>query len=401
MSNLKYWLWLTSLRQPRNPEKRELLLRFGGPEGVYYAGAEELALAGLSRSAAETLGDKSLEAAERILENCDRLGLRILTIEDAEYPQRLKSVYDPPLLLYVRGRLPRFDDECAVAVVGTRTSTPYGELCAEKLSFSMARQGALILSGLALGIDAAAHRGALRAGGLTVGVIAGGHDIVYPPGNRYLYEDVAATGAILSEYPPGTEHRGSNFPVRNRIISGLSVAALVVEAPVRSGALITAHTALEQGRDVFAVPGPIDAPMSAGCIQLLREGAGVAADSADILLHYESQYPGKLHLQRVEAPEHTGYQARAEETKAREEVRETAAEEERRVLRLSEESGLTDDQIHILQALQGRTLQADELIEMTQIPARRILSALTLLQLEGYVREESGKRFTATVELIP
>ena len=259
MSNLKYWLWLTSLREPRNTEKRELLRRLGGPERLYYAEEEELALTGLGRRGVEALADKSMDAAERILERCDSLGLRILTMEDTEYPQRLKSVYDPPLLLYVQGRLPQFDDECAVAVVGTRTCTPYGELSAEKLSFAMAKQGALILSGLAKGIDAAAHRGALRAGGCTVGVIAGGHDIVYPPSSRYLYEDVAAAGAILSEYPPGTEHRGSHFPVRNRIISGLSVAALVVEAPARSGALITAHTALEQGRDVFAVPGPIDA----------------------------------------------------------------------------------------------------------------------------------------------
>ena len=401
MSNLKYWLWLTSLREPRNTEKQELLRRLGGPERLYYAEEEELALTGLGRRGVEALADKSMDAAERILERCDSLGLRILTMEDTEYPQRLKSVYDPPLLLYVQGRLPQFDDECAVAVVGTRTCTPYGELSAETLSFAMAKQGALILSGLAEGIDAAAHRGALRAGGCTVGVIAGGHDIVYPPSSRYLYEDVAAAGAILSEYPPGMEHRGSHFPVRNRIISGLSVAALVVEAPVRSGALITAHTALEQGRDVFAVPGPIDAPMSAGCIQLLREGAGIAAESGDILLHFESQFPGKLRLRPVEPPEHTGYQARAEEAQSREEARTEAAAEVERTLRLSEESGLTDDQIHILQALQGRTMQADELIEMTQIPARRVLSALTLLQLEGHVQEESGKRFTLAVRIIP
>lgn len=401
MSNLKYWLWLAGLRQPRSAEKRALLLRFGGPERLYCAEAEELALAGLRRDGVEAMADKSLEGAERVLEACERLGLRILTLEDAEYPQRLKSIYDPPLLLYVRGRLPQFDDECAVAVVGTRTCTPYGELSAERLSGAMARQGALILSGLAAGIDAAAHRGALRAGGVTVGVIAGGHDIVYPPSSRYLYEDIAAAGAILSEYPPGTEHKGTHFPVRNRIISGLSVAAVVVEAPLRSGALITAHTALEQGRDVFAVPGPIDAPMSAGCIQLLREGAGVAADSADILLHYEHQYPGKLRLGPVEPPEHTGYRARMEEVQAREEARAQTAEEPERTLRLSEESGLTDDQVHILQALQSGTMQTEELIAMTQIPARRVLSALTMLQLEDYIREESGKRFTAAVKIVP
>lgn len=397
---LKYWLWLCTLRGLRNTERRAVLRHCGTPERVYFAEEAELALAGLRKEAVEALGDKSLDAAERILADCHRLRLRILTEEDAEYPQRLRNIYDPPMLLYVQGRLPQFDDEAAIAVVGTRSCTPYGEVSAEKLSFAMAKQGALIVSGLAEGIDAAAHRGALRAGGLTVGVIGGGHDIVYPPGSRYLYEDIAVSGAILSEYPPGTEHRGRHFPVRNRIISGLSLAVLVVEAPVRSGALITAHTALEQGRDVFAVPGNIDAPMSAGCIQLLREGAGIAADSADILLHYAGQYPHRLHLERVEPPEHTGYQAREEESTAREEARQEVQRAQRPALRLDGDTGLTDDQLHILWALEGKRMQADELIEVTQIPARRVLSALTLLQIEGHVQEESGKHFSLAVDLI-
>jgi len=401
VSNLKFWLWLTNLPELRNAERRQLLSHFGGPEPIYYAEEEELALAGADRRTLHALQNKSMDAAERILGDCQRLGLRILTIEDTEYPQRLANIYDPPLLLYVQGRLPLFDDEAAIAVVGTRSCTPYGELSAERLSYQMAKQGALIVSGLAKGVDAAAHRGALRAGGLTAAVIAGGHDIVYPSSSRYLYEDIAVSGVILSEYPPGTEHKGRHFPVRNRIISALSLAALVVEAPLRSGAMITAHTALEQGRDVFAVPGPIDAPMSAGCLQLLREGAGIAADSADILLHYEGQFPDKLKLRPVEPPAHSGYRQRQEDAAAKEREREQEKAEEVQSLRLSEDSGLTDDQIHILQALEGRTLQTDEIIDMTQIPTRRVLSALTMLQLDGYILEESGKRFTLAVTLLP
>lgn len=400
MSNLKYWLWLTSLREPRNTEKRELLRRLGGPERLYYAEEEELALTGLSRRGVEALADKSMDAAERILERCDSLGLRILTMEDTEYPQRLKSVYDPPLLLYVRGRLPRFDDECAVAVVGTRTCTPYGELSAEKLSFAMAKQGALILSGLAKGIDAAAHRGALRAGGCTVGVIAGGHDIVYPPSSSYLYEDVAAAGAILSEYPPGTEHRGSHFPVRNRIISGLSLGVVVLEAPEQSGTLITAGRALDQGRDVFAVPGQVGDRRCAGSNQLLRDGAGVVTDAWDVLGHYAGRFPHKIRSLRMEEPRRFGGGAPEEKPEKKKEKKpEAPAQPEKPVLDLSGDHGLTDDQLRIVRALNGRTVQVDDLVEETQIPTRRVLSALTVLELDRIVTQESGKRLSLAVTL--
>lgn len=179
-------------------------------------------------------------------------------------------------------------------MVGTRDCTPYGVSCAEKLGHGLAAGGAVVVSGLARGIDSAALRGALRAGGTVAAVLGNGTDVIYPPENQYLYEDVAAAGALVSEYPPGTPPDGRHFPVRNRILSGLSLAALVVEAPERSGALITAGTALEQGRDVFAVPGPIDAPASVGCNRLIRDGAGLASDAWDILREYEARFPDKL-----------------------------------------------------------------------------------------------------------
>ena len=376
MSKLKYWLWLTHLPQVSNQERLTLLDHLGTPEAVYYAEEAEVALTGVSRRCMEALKEKSFDAAEITLEACYRLGLRILTIRDTEYPDRLRNIYDPPVLLYVRGRLPLFDEEAAIAMVGTRKCTPYGVASAEKLSYAMAKQGALIVSGLAEGVDAAAHRGALRAGGFTAAVIGGGHDVVYPACNRYLYEDIAASGVILSEYPPGTEHLGRHFPVRNRIISGLSLGVVVVEA-----------------RDVFAVPGPIDAPTSAGTIQLLREGASPVAEGWDVLSQYAAQYPHKLTAYLVDPPE---------PLRPLEQPAPPAAEEPKEelpVLDLTKEQGLTDDQIHILQALTEGTMQVDELIEMTQIPARRALSALTLLELEGYVRQESGKRFALAVRL--
>ena len=248
MSALKYWLWLTELPGLTNQTRLALLQHFPTPEDVYYAEAEEVLLTeGITREQAILLENKNCAAADRILADCQRLNVNILTLQDAGYPNRLRNIYDPPCLLYVRGRLPAFDDEAAVAVVGTRDCTPYGVSCAEKLGHGLAAGGAVVVSGLARGIDSAALRGALRAGGTVAAVLGNGTDVIYPPENQYLYEDVAAAGALVSEYPPGTPPDGRHFPVRNRILSGLSLAALVVEAPERSGALITAGTALEQG----------------------------------------------------------------------------------------------------------------------------------------------------------
>ncbi|MCF2663379.1 DNA-protecting protein DprA [Oscillibacter valericigenes] len=393
MSALKYWLWLTELRGLKNQTRLALLRHFGTPEDVFYADAGEILLTeGMTREQAAILEDHRLDAADRILADCQRLDLRLLTIQDAEYPGRLKNIYDPPCLLYVKGRLPAFDEEVAVAVVGTRDATPYGISSAEKLGYGLARGGAVVVSGLAKGIDAAATRGALRAGGVTVGVAANGLDVRYPWENRYLYEDVAAAGVLLSEYPPGTEPFKTNFPVRNRIISGLSLATLVVEAPERSGALITADTAVEQGRDVFAVPGPIDAPNSVGCNRLIREGAVLTADAWDLLQEYEARFPDKLRREEArKEPEKLGYEARQKE-----EPRPVPPS-----LRLSDPAvSLTDDQIALLRALSDEEpIQVDDLIEQTGIPTRRVLSALTLLEIEQYVQQHSGKHYTRAVTL--
>ena len=272
MAALKYWVWLTALPGLSNRSRLLLLERYGSPEDVYYADPEELAqVEGLTPGQAALLADKSLSRADRILADCARGDMFLLTMQDAAYPARLRDIFDPPVLLYGKGSLPLFDEEAAIAVVGTRSCTPYGLRCAHQMGYELARQGAVVVSGMAKGIDGAAMRGALQAGGFTAAVLGGGVDVVYPAENRRLYEDIAATGVLLSEYPPGTEPLPGHFPVRNRIISGLGLAALVVEAPVRSGALITAHAALDQGRDVFAVPGPIDAAASVGCNRLIRD----------------------------------------------------------------------------------------------------------------------------------
>lgn len=389
---LKYWVWLSELKGLRNQTRLALLRRFGDPESIFYADADELLLTdGVERSQLKLLENHDLAPADRILADCQRLDIRLLPLSDAAYPGRLKNIYDPPALLYCKGRLPLLDDLLCVAVVGTRDCTPYGAACAEKLGFGLASGGAAVVSGLAKGIDAAAIRGALRAGGVTVGVVGNGLDVYYPHESHYLYEDVASAGILLSEYPPGTEPASGHFPVRNRIISGLSLAALVVEAPEKSGALITAATALEQGRDVFAVPGPIDAPASVGCNCLIRDGAGLVSDASDILREYEGRFVLNLKESR-EQPETLGYQARmAPEPKP---VAPTLS------LRHSD-AELTDDQIAVLKALSDtEPMQVDDLTELVEIPTRRVLSALTVLEIDQYVAQHPGKRYTRTVTVI-
>ena len=241
-------------------------------------------------------------------------------------------------------------------------------------------------------MDSAAARGALRAGGTVAGVVGNGLDVAYPYENRYLYEDVAAAGVLISEYPPGTRPAASHFPVRNRILSGLALATLVVEAPERSGALITANTALEQGRDVFAVPGPIDAENSVGCNRLIRDGAGLVSEAWDILREYEARFPDKLRQKESrEEPEVLGYQARQKEEPR---VVPPALDPTDPAL------GLTDDQIRLLRLLpEEDPIQVDDLIELSGIPTRRVLSALTMLEIENYVTQHSGKHYTRAVTL--
>lgn len=258
-----------------------------------------------------------------------------------------------------------------------------------------------MISGLAKGIDGAAHQGALRAGGFTAAVLGGGADVIYPPENRRLYEDIAATGVLLSEYPPGTEPRGGHFPVRNRIISGLSLAVVVVEAPEKSGALITANTALEQGRDVFAVPGPINAASSRGCNQLIRDGAGLVMEAWDVLGTYQQRFPQKLRPIRAVLPETPGSAEAEPASASAQPVRQPEKAPALPILNMAREgAALTDDQQRILRMLPtDRPLLADEAAVATDLPVRRVLSALTMLEIDGYVCRQGAGSFLRTVEL--
>ena len=396
MAALKYWVWLTTVEGLTNHSRWLLLEHFHSPEEIYYAETEQIRLvAGMNSAQAALLEKKSLQRAEEILSDCAAKDVFVITVQDAAYPSRLREIYNAPLLLYGKGAMPLFDDEAAVTVVGTRDRTPYGVQVAEELGYELAKQGAVVVSGLAKGIDAAAHRGALRAGGFTAAILGCGVDVVYPAENRRLYEDILATGVLLSEYPPGTRPEGWRFPERNRIMSGLSLATVVVEADRDSGALITARAALEQGRDVFAVPGPIHAPQSRGCNELIRDGAGLVTCGWDILQEYHNRFAHRLHPDKAVLPE-------LPEGGAGQEVAEAKPVVELPVLNMTKNRGsLTDDQVQILRVLDAEEGKlTDDIAEELALPVRRVLSAMTMLEIDGYVTQQGARRFVRAVEIM-
>lgn len=400
MATLKYWIWLTTRRPLDAAMTAKLLEYFGSPEQVYFADPAEYELAGMRGDCRAALLDKSLDGAERILADCDRIQAEVLTRQDARYPERLRQIDAPPCVLYVRGRLPAIDESVVIGVVGSRNPTPYGVDMAGRLGLGLAQAGAVVVSGIAQGIDSAALRGALQGGGTPVSVLGCGVDVVYPSENRRLYADMMAAGALVSEYPPGTEPRGAHFPVRNRIISGMSLGVTAVEAGVKSGTLITARLALDQNRDVFAFPGPANGPMSVGTNRLIQRGeAKLVTCAQDVLEEYARVYPGWLQrpgeLPGEGLPQDPPVRPRRPEKQAPAPVEQPPAP-----LTISMEecrARFTDDERDILLALESGPLLCDELVDLTQIPARRVLSALTLLQVQGAVTEETGKRFAAAL----
>lgn len=276
--------WLAISRVPFiGPARVERLLQtFGSLSAAWAAPAEELRVALESRSLSELLAARSRIDPAGDLDRLRRLGISAVHPGHPSYPRLLAEISGRPSLLYVRGELAAADDT-SVAIVGTRRATPYGRQAAERTAAELAQAGITVVSGLARGVDAAAHRAALEAGGRTIAVLGSGPDVIYPAEHRRLAEQILESGAILSEFPLGAKPDAQNFPARNRIVSGMTLGTLIVEAPARSGALITASFAADQGREVFVLPGSIFAQTSEGTNALLRDGARLVRDGADIL----------------------------------------------------------------------------------------------------------------------
>ena len=389
--------------------RRILLARFSDPEELYHASSHTLAsLEGMTAEAVQALENKDLSESRKILEQCDKGNIRILAIGDAEYPSRLKNIEDPPLVLYCRGQLPDFEEVPVIGVVGTRKATAYGMNTARQIARQIAACGALVVSGGASGIDSMAMQGALEAGKNTVGVLGCGVDVVYPAKNSRLFAKTVENGCLLSEYPPGTPPLGWHFPLRNRIISGLANGILVVEAPAKSGALITSREALEQGRDVFVVPGNIDVPACEGSNALLQEGAAAVFSGWDIVREYEALYPNKVKkcqpiltiieeleqeraskpamkvAQNAQFPQDAGNGADKKDIDNRSESHYSVINEQT--------PELSGEENQILSKLQLQPRSVDDVIAELGMPAGKVLSILTMLALKGVVMNHPGKR---------
>ena len=425
MSGLKYWIWLSTRRGLRPRAALKVLEWFGTPEAAFFADKREYDLIpDLTPQARKGLYDRSTGQVNAILGECERLGIRLMTYQDAAYPERLRNIWDPPLVLYVKGRSIPFDEKVVIGVVGTRKCTSYGVKMAGNITMELARSGAVVVSGIAEGCDAAGIRGALMGGGTVVSVLGGGIDVRYPACNRFLYDDVAAAGALISEYPPGTPAYGNHFPIRNRIISGLSQGVVVIESGIYGGSMRTVQHVEEQNRDLFAVPGPVDAPASAGTNLLIGEGSAKLVRNAwDILEEYADRYPHAIRrpeplpqdvtdsrlelisraVSAVQPGEEKPSPAPGPElTLVPKQPREEPAKpkpDDGRIPWSQLSDRLTDDQRDILLALEEKPRIADDLVELTQIPARRVLSALTILEMQDFVVQEPGKRFRAKVKL--
>ena len=295
-----YYIWL-SLRCGAGSESGTFLLsKFGSPEKIYELTDEEIyKIEGIDADTADKLTDKDLGYPERVLEYCQRENVGIITPDSPIYPKRLSRIHAKPIVLYYKGKIPDVDDNVLIACVGTRNCTDHGMKSAYKLGAELAEAGAVVVSGMALGIDAACARGALAVGGTTIAVLGCGIDTIYPPQNEELFHQIIAHGAVITEYAPGAAPDGEHFPVRNRIISGLSLGTCVVEADMKSGALITARHAEKQGRDVFAFPGRVGESGSSGTNALIHSGATMVRGARDILEEYELLYPHRIFTEHI------------------------------------------------------------------------------------------------------
>ena len=397
---IAHWIWLATRPGLNDRMKRIVLDAFSDAEDVYFADREAYAtVEGMSSEIVDALADKDLKEAKKILDVCMTKGIQICTYQDENYPARLKNIVDPPLVLYYKGQIPDLDSSPVIGVVGTRKASGYGMNTAHQMGYQIARCGGIVVSGAADGIDAMAMQGALLAGTPVVGVLGCGADVIYPTCNRKLYADTEKRGCLLTEFPPGTRPLRWNFPKRNRIISGLSNGVLVVEAPERSGALITARAAADQGRDVFVVPGNIGVDSCVGSNALLREGAISVSSGWDVVSEYQFLYPDKISqgTLQTEKPERKVAQTprvpekapgcdRKKENKPIDNRGAEAYSDQRNVL-----PELTPEQKQILQLLDKECL-VDDLIAQLKLPTGKVLSALTMLQIKGLIRQLPGKR---------
>jgi DNA processing protein len=358
MNTIFYWIALNSVHGISDRVYKKLIDYFKTPERVFKASKRELLnIDGIGDTLASSIIDfNEWEKVNKELELIERYGVKTLTLNSPEYPKNLLNIYDPPPLLYIKGDIIK-EDDVALAIVGSRMTSNYGRITAERISKELALNGITVISGFARGIDSIAHKGALSANGRTIAVLGSGIDIIYPKENKGLFSDIINNGAVITEFSMGTKPHGFNFPKRNRIISGLSLGVLVIEAAERSGSLITANYALEQGREVFAIPGNPLFRTSKGTNKLIKEGAKLVESVDDILEEITPDIKKKVNM---------------------------FSEKER---------DLSEREKNILSILSYEPTHIDNIVKITGVMVNEILSILLKLEIEGLIKQLPGKFF--------
>ncbi len=356
---------------------RALRERFGSAEKILGATESELKhVNGIGDAAARAIHDweKSVDLSSE-LQRIEEFGAHVIDQGDAEYPENLAEIHDPPMALYIKGQI-KPEDKRAIAIVGSRHTTHYGLETAKKLGYQLAYAGVTVVSGMARGIDTAAHQGALAAKGRTIAVLGCGINVVYPPENKSLYDKIVESGgAIVSEYPFNSPPDAQNFAIRNRVISGLSLGCVVIEAGISSGAMITVKWAEEQGRPVFAVPGRIDSPPSKGCHKLIKDGAKLVEDAEDILTEFE-------YLQPL-----------AEEAKKKGEAEETTMGRDAHLGGQARATKLSEVEQKVYDVVGKDETEMDEIIRASDLTSGHVSATLLALEMKKLVKQLPGKRF--------
>ncbi len=401
-----YWIWLAQLPGITLSQKHILLQYFTGPDDMYHASQERCAaIPGISDTTLAALENKDLTAARKILRDCQLENIQTIAFADSTYPGRLKSIREAPLVLYVKGILPSMEETPSIGVVGTRKATPYGLNAARQFAAEIAACGGIVVSGGAFGNDTQALAGAMDAGGTVIGVLACGLDNPSPQGNAPLFSRIEKRGCLISEYPPKTPAHRWHFPERNRIISGLCNGVLVVEAPKRSGALITAQHAFRQGREVFAVPANIDMVSCAGSNALLQDRGLAASTGWDIMKVYAPRFPDKV--KKAEPHFLPEYRENSQEVLAetvKTPVSTPSARVKKEKLPIDKEEKptysviekplptLSPDEQALFSCIRSTPRAVDEVIAEAGIPTQRALSLLTMLSVKGLVISHPGSQ---------
>lgn len=401
MDEIAYWVWFQQAFKFGSGKIKTINLICGSVKDFYNAGSCEWRNLGcFTNSEIANLNKSSMDEACKTIEKCSKLGYQILVFCDKEYPERLKNISNPPIVLYVKGEFPEIDKKLSIAIVGTRKATVYGVQMAFELAFDLSKKDAIIVSGGAVGIDRAAHKGALEASGKTIAVLGCGINVNYLYENSKLRQTISERGAVISEFPPDYPVVNYNFPIRNRIISGLSLGSVIIEAGEKSGSLITANAALEQNRDVFVVPVDMRTNVSKGTVALIRDGAKIVTSAEDILREYSEYHGFTCNNKNNKNAEVLDYNqidfGQTQQKKLK--INEQNCDQKNLIKKLDKKINLeTLSEIEkvVYNLLSATKLHVDEICEKTNLRSHVVLQAVTKLEINGLIVSHSGRVYSS------